>query len=111
MSSPLSFTAVQSKIGPCVLTQYKDKYISLVNIYNIQFLYLFNKDITSGFSLGRFIERSLTTLTIVTMFSLLFVCFTKKNTRLKKFGFHTERFSYIVLRKGERDSAGEYDIV
>jgi len=31
------------------------------------------------------------------------LAFCQKNTRLKKFGFHTERFSYIVLRKGERD--------
>ncbi|KAK2550969.1 Methyltransferase-like protein 17 [Acropora cervicornis] len=30
--------------------------------------------------------------------------FAPKNTRLKKFGFHTERFSYIVLRKGERNA-------
>ncbi|KAL9974787.1 hypothetical protein ACROYT_G011870 [Oculina patagonica] len=29
---------------------------------------------------------------------------TSKNTRLKKRGFHTERFSYIVLRKGARDA-------
>lgn len=32
------------------------------------------------------------------------LAFCQKNTRLKKFGFHTERFSYIVLRKGERNA-------
>ncbi|KAM7446109.1 Methyltransferase-like protein 17 [Porites harrisoni] len=31
------------------------------------------------------------------------LAFCQKNTRLKKYGFHTERFSYIVLRKGQRD--------
>lgn len=30
------------------------------------------------------------------------LAFCQKNTRLKKRGFHTERFSYIVLRKGAR---------
>lgn len=33
------------------------------------------------------------------------LAFCQKNTRLKKFGCYTERFSYIVLRKGDRDSA------
>ncbi|KAJ7374597.1 Methyltransferase-like protein 17, mitochondrial [Desmophyllum pertusum] len=32
------------------------------------------------------------------------LAFSQKNTRLKKRGFHTARFSYIVLRKGARDS-------
>lgn len=35
------------------------------------------------------------------------LCFQQKNTRLKKYGFHTERFSYIVLRKGQRDPVGK----
>ena len=35
------------------------------------------------------------------------LCFPQKNTRLKKYGFHTERFSYIVLRKGQRDPVGK----
>ena len=36
------------------------------------------------------------------------LCFQQKNTRLKKYGFHTERFSYIVLRKGQRDPVGKW---
>ena len=35
------------------------------------------------------------------------LCFQQKNTRLEKYGFHTERFSYIVLRKGQRDPVGK----
>ena len=31
----------------------------------------------------------------------------QRNTKLKKRGFHTERFSYIVLKKGARDLEGQ----
>ena len=31
----------------------------------------------------------------------------QRNTKLKKRGFHTERFSYIVLKKGTRDLEGQ----
>lgn len=31
----------------------------------------------------------------------------QRNTKLKKRGFHTERFSYIVLKKGARVSEGQ----
>ena len=40
-------------------------------------------------------------------FSLCLLLLSQKNTRLKKRGFHTERFSYIVLRKGARGAEGE----
>lgn len=44
---------------------------------------------------------------IMLIFLEMCILLFQRNTKLKKRGFHTERFSYIVLKKGARDLEGQ----